>query len=200
MLKSIADRILAVIFIIVASPLMLLISISILIESLFDRNAGGPIICKETRISQGRPFKMMKFRTLNRTAFQKTSDEISISYLQLDRQQNVTRAGRVLLKYYLDELPQLFHVVSGRMSLVGPRPLTPTVYEECLKEGFVALKHLKGGLAGPHQASKGTPHHSLERSEEYLDKHKAHGPLGIFLHDVYYMIKTVLKVLKGEGL
>ena len=121
-------------------------------------------------------------------------------YLQQDQKKNCTQVGHILIKFYLDELPQLLQVLSGKMSLVGPRPRPPSVYEEDLKQGYTALKFIKGGLAGPHQMSKGTPYFSLERSEEYLEKHQTYGPLQLLFYDLYVMYKTFMKTLEGEGL
>lgn len=108
-LKRTFDIILAIILCLVCAPLMIWIGFVVLIES------GRPIFFRQTRIGkQGRPFSIIKFRTLY-------TGSHDVSH-PLDR---VTPSGKLLRRWGLDELPQLWNVLKGDMSIVGPRPTLP---------------------------------------------------------------------------
>jgi len=92
-------------------PLFAIVSLSILLAS------GWPVFYFQTRIGKGgRPFRLAKFRTMNNGADQ--SGQLTVG----GRDPRITSVGYILRKYKLDELPQLWHVFTGKMSLVGPRP------------------------------------------------------------------------------
>ena len=108
-LKRTIDIILAIILCLVCTPLMVLIGLVILIES------GRPIFFRQTRIGKlGRPFSIVKFRSLY-SGNHEVSNPLNM----------VTPSGRLLRRWGLDELPQLWNVLKGDMSIVGPRPTLP---------------------------------------------------------------------------
>jgi len=111
LIKRIFDLIFSLIGIFVFSPFMLIIA------ALIKMTSPGPILYRGTRIGRfGEPFRLLKFRTMVTNA-----DKIG-GPSTADDDPRVTKAGRTLRKYKLDELPQLFNVVTGEMSFVGPRP------------------------------------------------------------------------------
>lgn len=111
MLKRLFDFLVSIFGLIVLSPLFLIISILIKIDS------EGPIFYRGVRIGQfGKPFKIFKFRTMIKNA-----EKIGGTSTSAD-DPRLTRVGKFLRKYKLDELPQLINVLKGEMSLVGPRP------------------------------------------------------------------------------
>lgn len=92
-------------------PIMLLISVCIKFDS------PGPVIFQQVRVGRrGRPFNVLKFRTM------KVNGENNGPSITTSRDARITRVGEFLRKYKLDEIPQLFNVIRGDMSLVGPRP------------------------------------------------------------------------------
>lgn len=108
--KRIFDVIISFFIIVFLSPLLLTLSILIVIDS------GMPIIFKQERMGkQGRTFTILKFRTME-------NNSTTIDGITLLRDKRVTRIGYFLRKYRLDELPQLFNILKGDMSFVGPRP------------------------------------------------------------------------------
>ena len=112
--KRAVDLVLAVVGITVFAPLLLLIAVAIRFDD------PGPVFFAHTRVGRdGRRFRMWKFRTM------KTDAERCGGPLTVHADPRVTRVGRLLRAYKLDELPQLLNVVIGNMSLVGPRPETP---------------------------------------------------------------------------
>lgn len=112
MIRSAAERILAGLALMVLSPLLALLALAVAADS------GLPVLFRQKRIGRrGEPFDLLKFRSM-RTGMAGTS-------ITAGSDPRVTRAGAVLRKYKLDELPQLWNVFNGTMSLIGPRPEIP---------------------------------------------------------------------------
>lgn len=113
--KRIFDLLFALIGIIILLPIFLVIAIWIKLDS------PGPVFFRQTRIGRfGHEFKIYKFRTMVANA------EALGKQITADGDQRITRIGKFLRKYKLDEFPQLFNVLKGEMSIVGPRPEVPT--------------------------------------------------------------------------
>ena len=114
--KRIFDFLLALVLIVIFAIPMIIIAICIKIED------GGPVIYKSKRIGKGlKEFNVYKFRSM------KTSREELHS--NLTHEQMVTKVGKFIRKTSLDELPQLFNIIKGEMSFIGPRPWIPDYYE-----------------------------------------------------------------------
>ena len=150
--KDLFDRALAFSALLLVSPLCLLVAIAIKLDS------RGPVLFRQTRVGRGgREFQVLKFRTMvagahamrDLLADRNESDGLLFK-MRVDPR--VTRVGRWLRKWSLDELPQLGNVVSGQMSLVGPRPPLPE--EVARYDGDVARRLLvKPGITGLWQVS-----------------------------------------------
>lgn len=114
MLKRLFDWLMSGLGLLVLSPMFLVIAVAIKLDS------SGPVFFRQQRVGRfGRPFGIHKFRTMLVNA------EALGMQITVGADSRVTRVGRVLRKYKLDELPQLIDVFSGTMSLVGPRPEVP---------------------------------------------------------------------------
>ena len=139
-IKAIEDRSVALLLLVLASPLFLLISIAIKLDS------PGPVFYRQKRVSwNGNPFTMLKFRTMVVDA------ESESGPVWTNKDQNrTTRLGRFLRKTSLDEIPQFLNVLSGEMSIVGPRPERPYFVEQFKEEvPDYMKKHLvKAGITG----------------------------------------------------
>lgn len=134
------DVILASIGLILAAPLMALASLAILMET------PGPVVFRQTRIGiGGRRFCLYKFRKF------RTSSEGNGRAVTLKGDPRMTRVGRLLERSKLDELPQLWNVLIGDMSIVGPRPETLD-FADCFAAELEAVLDHKPGLFGPSQA------------------------------------------------
>ena len=121
------------------APVMLIVVIAIWIES------GGPILFSQLRLGQyGRPFRMYKFRKFAPDCGNHGSP------LTIEGDDRLTAVGRVLAAGKLDELPQLWNVLRGDMSLVGPRPES-LAFTDCFRNGFEKILEHKPGLFGPCQ-------------------------------------------------
>ena len=138
--KRAADIVFSLVAIIVLSPLMLVVAAAIKAED------GGPVFYKQTRLTlNGKQFKIIKFRSMKTDA-----EKDGVARLAKDNDDRITKVGRFIRKLRLDELPQLFNILSGSMSIVGPRPERPEIakeYEESIPEFSLRLQ-AKAGLTG----------------------------------------------------
>ena len=132
------------------SPLALLIALAIKLDS------RGPVFYRQTRIGRhGEPFRMLKFRTMARDAHKLRAELIHLNeadggLFKIANDPRVTRVGRILRKLSLDEVPQLWNVLRGEMSLVGPRPLVDE--EDRLIQGWHRQRlSLTPGMTGHWQ-------------------------------------------------
>ncbi len=151
--KDIADRVIALLLLLVALPLLAVIALAILLT------LGRPILYRQQRIGQyGRPFEMLKFRTMRPDRRAPRSGDYDgpdrrVRHKNPDDPRH-TPLGRFLRRYSLDELPQLWQVVRGDLSLIGPRPELATVVEREY-EPWQHQRHLvKPGLTGLWQVTE----------------------------------------------
>lgn len=134
LLKRIFDIIMSLILIIVMSPLLIILAI------LIKRDSKGEIIYKSTRITQyNKEFQIYKFRTMVKDA-----DKIG-SQVTVGNDNRITKIGKTLRKYRLDEIPQLFNILKGDMSFVGTRPESQYYVKHYTNEMYATLL-LKAGV------------------------------------------------------
>lgn len=127
-LKRLFDVIMSLILILILSPVLIIISIII------KKEDGGSVFYRQVRITQyGKEFKIFKFRTMVEGA-----DKIG-SLVTRNEDIRITRVGRTLRKYRLDELPQLFNILIGDMTFVGTRPEVPKYVEKYTDEMMATL-------------------------------------------------------------
>ena len=151
-LKTVFDRLVAGVALIVLAPVLLALAV------LVRTTSRGPALYRQERIGRnGRPFRMVKFRSMHVGADERVDELIDRNVAEgplfkIRDDPRVTRVGRWLRRFSLDELPQLLNVLAGSMSLVGPRPPLPS--EVALYEGDVRRRLLvKPGLTGLWQVS-----------------------------------------------
>lgn len=133
-LKRAFDVVVAAVVLLTVLPLLLVIALLIVLES------PGPVFYRHTRAGfRGRPLRMLKFRKMHQNA--------RGTYLTLSGDERLTRIGAWLARSKLDELPQLWHVLRGEMSLVGPRPESPVCVVRYVEEYDVILS-VRPGLTG----------------------------------------------------
>jgi putative colanic acid biosynthesis UDP-glucose lipid carrier transferase len=148
LLKLIQDYVVAVMALILAGPVMIAAAIAIRIDS------PGPILFRQKRIGfNNKPFSIYKFRTM----LLDPSDDGSTGVEQRD-DPRITRVGRLLRTLSVDELPQLFNVLRGEMSIVGPRPYVPNMLIgserfHCAVRNFAFRYRMKPGITGLAQAN-----------------------------------------------
>ena len=188
--KRLVDLVGSLILLVVALPFMLLTAILIVLES------RGPILYRQERVGlNGKTFNVVKFRSM-RTDAEKDGKPKWAS-LKDDR---VTRVGQIIRKLRIDELPQIFCVLKGDMSLVGPRPERPYFVDQLNKElPYYAVRHsVKPGVTGWAQVKYhygSTVEDSREKLQFDLYYVKNHT---MFL-DLLVLVKTVEVVLTAKG-
>lgn len=113
-LKRLRDFVLAVAAIVLFAPLMALIALAVKLDS------PGPVLFRQTRVGwKGRPYRLLKFRSMRQDA-----EAGGARWAELN-DPRVTRVGKWIRRLHIDELPQLFNVLAGQMSFIGPRPERP---------------------------------------------------------------------------
>jgi len=188
--KRIFDIICASILIALSLPVMIVVAILIALED------GFPLLYRQERVGlNGRLFNVIKFRSMRRDA-EKDGKPI---WAQA-KDNRVTRLGQLIRKLRIDELPQLFSVLKGDMSLVGPRPERPFFVDQLTKEiPFYAVRHsVKPGVTGWAQVRYhygATVQDSAEKLQYDLYYVKNHS---LFL-DIVVLFETVGVVLTGKG-
>jgi exopolysaccharide biosynthesis polyprenyl glycosylphosphotransferase len=194
--KKLMDVVVSLIVIIVFSPLFILIGLLVKLTS------PGPIIFKQARVGlRGRPFFLYKFRTMiaNAEQFRKdlnNKNEVDGPVFKIKDDPRVTRIGKFLRKSGLDELPQLFNVLKGEMSLIGPRP---PLQSETLQYKRWQLRRLsvKPGLSCFWQIK---PERNNIRFDKWMELDLAYIDNWSIRLDLLILVKTVGTVFKRTGL
>lgn len=140
LVKRVMDIVISVIGIVVTSPILLITAIAI---KLYD---GGPVFYKQVRLTHnGKKFNILKFRSMKVDA-----EKDGVARLSYQEDSRITPVGRFIRACRIDELPQLFNIISGSLSIVGPRPERPEIAEEYAKEmpEFSLRLQVKAGLTG----------------------------------------------------
>jgi exopolysaccharide biosynthesis polyprenyl glycosylphosphotransferase len=194
LLKRGLDVAIASVALIVLSPLLLLIAMLIVLDS------RGPVLFSQARAGvNGRPFRMLKFRTMTRDAEARLSHLVALDSLdepmfKLQRDPRVTRSGRILRRASLDELPQFVNVLNGDMSLVGPRPEQIELTRRYTTDQSIRLA-VKPGLTGPMQVyGRGelTFEERLAVEREYVENISVG-------RDIRILALTIAAVATGRG-
>ena len=179
----------------VAAPLLLLVSP---VFALVFVAYGGRPFYRETRISHGRTFGLLKFRTLRREVLARAGGHARL--LEADPA-NLTRLGRRVLKpWYLDELPQLWNILRGDISFVGPRPWPPQLVDEQRAQGITYRDEVPAGLTGLAQLSKGSEHRYADLDIEYIERSRTLGSWALVRYDLEILARTAGVIARGEGL
>jgi exopolysaccharide biosynthesis polyprenyl glycosylphosphotransferase len=193
-LKRCFDVLIAAVLLVVTLPLLLLVAVAILVTT------GHPVFFRQTRAGErGRPFQMRKFRTMVKNAEAMLPelvafDELEHPMFKLKADPRVTRVGRLLRRTSIDELPQLFNVVRGDMSIVGPRPEQLDLVERYAPEHQFRLQ-VKPGMTGPMQVyGRGelTFEERLAVEREYVENLS-------FARDLRIMLMTLPAVFRRDG-
>lgn len=203
LIKRIFDILVSTGIIIALSPLVLLILFVYCFEYLVSPSARGPLFYSETRISQGKPFTIYKFRTFKISAIESAQKDGIVHTKKLESDfRNQTFAGLLFVQTYMDEYPQLFLVLLGKMSLVGPRPTNVEAYEKYVAGGGVAKTILVAGLTGRFQSHKGRKFNlNQEESDlEYAKLCRSGSVVDILKYDLLVLAHTVYTVIRAEGI
>ena len=197
-LKRLVDLLLAGVFLLLFAPLYLLVGLLVFLES------GPQVIYCQMRLGKGgRPFGLYKFRTMHQRA-ETALEELLLNdpqaraeyqkYRKMRNDPRITRLGRFMRSYSLDELPQIVNVLRGELSLVGPRPYLPEEIDPHAPEGRKILS-VTPGITGWWQVmgrNEATFQERLELDQYYVEHWSA-------WMDICILVKTPWVVLNGSG-
>ena len=182
---------------------LIVLALPMLIVALVVRcDSKGPALYRSTRVGKGgKEFTFLKFRTMKEGADEQLGDLLDKNEVEggvifkLTDDPRITRVGKFLRKYSIDELPQLFCILKGDMSVIGPRPGTPrevALYDERAERRLEAPQ----GLSGEWQARKrsGTSFSEMiDMDIDYIDNKRG------FFYDLKLILLTVVEVFRGKG-
>ena len=187
MLKRFTDILFSFLGIVVCSPVMLITALAV---KLCD---GGPVLYKQVRLTKdGREFKILKFRSMRVNA-----EKDGVARLASQNDDRITPVGKIIRACRLDELPQLFNILRGDMSIVGPRPERPEIarqYEQILPAFSLRLQ-VKAGLTGFAQVYgkyNTDPYDKLRMDLMYINQMS-------FLQDIRLMLSTAKVLFMKES-
>ncbi|RIN85790.1 sugar transferase [Mammaliicoccus sciuri] len=182
-MKRLFDFISSLFAIFIASPLLIITSIIIKLES------KGPIVFKQKRPGkENEIFNIYKFRSMKAETPNVATDKIDASMY-------ITKSGRFIRKTSIDELPQLFNIIKGDMSVVGPRPALYNQYELIEKRTNANVHTVKPGLTGLAQVM-GRDDITDEQKVQY-DKYYVENQS--FILDMFIIYKTIKSTITSEG-
>lgn len=184
--QRVLDIVLSVIGLLIGIPLMVIFGILIKVED------NGPITYKQERLGKGgKKFYIYKLRSMRTDA-----EKFGAQWAEKE-DPRVTKVGKFIRKTRIDEIPQLFNIIKGDMSIIGPRPERPLFTEEFNEEipGFINRLAVKPGLTGWAQVNGGyeiSPREKLTEDMYYIKNRSV-------LLDFKILFKTVKVVLTGDG-
>lgn len=184
-MKRFFDFLFSLLALIVLSPVILILSLLVWVSS------GSPIIFRQERVGYGNKlFTIYKFRTMKDGMRQTATEDLTEEEIEND----ITFVGKILRKLSLDELPQLYNILKGDMSFVGPRPLIPQEEEiRAMREKYNVYS-VRPGITGWAQVNGRdfiSDEQKAKLDKEYVENHT-------IIMDIKIMFKTVWVVLAGK--
>jgi exopolysaccharide biosynthesis polyprenyl glycosylphosphotransferase len=195
LLKRFIDFWLSLIIILLLSPLLIFTALAIIIEN------PGPVIHSQKRIGKdGKPFNFYKFRSMivgaEKLKEKLIDDNESADgvIFKMKHDPRITRVGRIIRRFSIDELPQIINVVKGEMSLVGPRPPLPNEVNQYTLEDRKRL-HIKPGITCIWQVEGRSDipfNQQVELDKQYIRSQS-------LWEDIKILLKTIPAVITGKG-
>jgi lipopolysaccharide/colanic/teichoic acid biosynthesis glycosyltransferase len=201
--KRVFDRVVAALLLFALSPLLLVAFLLIGLDMLFVPRDRGSWFYRERRVTRGREFDVLKFRVLRRDVLAELAERPGTYARLYEREtENLTWAGAIIKRIYADELPQLFGVLRGKMSLVGPRPWPVSMVEKQVADGFDYRLRVTAGWTGPAQVRKdsGAKSQSTRLDLEYVELCRTLGGFRLLRHDLAILRRSIATMARGRGL
>lgn len=185
-IRRVIDFIISLLSLVIVIPIILITSIFIMLES-----PGNPFYVQSRMGFMGKEFNLIKLRSM------RTDAEKNGAQWADKNDSRITKVGRFIRKTRIDELPQIFNVLKGDMSIIGPRPERQIFVEEFVKyiPDFPKRLEVKPGLTGWAQVNGGyeiTPEEKLRLDLFYIENRR-------FLLDVKIVLRTIQIIFTGEG-
>jgi lipopolysaccharide/colanic/teichoic acid biosynthesis glycosyltransferase len=203
LVKQVFDRLVAALLILLCSPLLLLAFLLFALDMLFLPRDRGSWFYRERRVTRGQEFDVLKFRVLRKKALAELAGKPGTYARQYEAEtSNLTWAGSIIKRIYADELPQLFCVLRGDMSLVGPRPWPVSMVEKQVADGHDYRLRITAGWTGPAQVRKdsGSKKQSTALDLEYVELCRTLPGLKLLRYDLGILRQSIGTMLRGRGL
>jgi lipopolysaccharide/colanic/teichoic acid biosynthesis glycosyltransferase len=188
--KTMTDYLFSFVFLILMSPFLLVLAAIIWLSG------KGPVVYTQDRIGKdGKPFSIYKFRSMVFNA------EKGEPFLSGSGDERVTKTGRFLRKYRIDEIPNFFNVIKGEMSIVGPRPERLFFINQIIKNApnYIELHKVKPGITSWGQVKYGYAS-SVDEMIERLDYDLYYLKKRSFWFDLKIIVLTIGTIFKGRGI
>jgi lipopolysaccharide/colanic/teichoic acid biosynthesis glycosyltransferase len=201
--KRVFDRVVAAILILAATPLLLVAVLLMGLNMLFVPRDRGPWLYRERRVSRGREFDVLKLRVLRASALADLAGKPRAYARQYEQDaSNLTWAGSIIKRIYADELPQLFNILLGDLSLVGPRPWPLPMVERQVADGLDYRLRITAGWTGPAQVRKdsGTKSESTALDLGYVELCRTLGGMRLLRYDLGVLRRSIATMVRGRGL
>ncbi len=183
--KRIIDIVLSFVGLVLLSPLLLIIALLIKLDS------KGPVLFKQKRVAKGKAyFSILKFRTM----YADVPKDVP-THLLANPDSKITKVGRFLRKSSLDELPQIWNILVGEMSIIGPRPALWNQYDLIAERDKYGANDIRPGLTGLAQVM-GRDELPILIKAEYDGKYARHIT---FWGDIKIFFKTIGNVISADG-
>lgn len=183
--KRIIDIVLSLVGLVLLSPLLLIIALLIKLDS------KGPVLFKQKRVAKGKAyFSILKFRTM----YADVPKDVP-THLLANPDSKITKVGRFLRKSSLDELPQIWNILVGEMSIIGPRPALWNQYDLIAERDKYGANDVRPGLTGLAQVM-GRDELPIPIKAEYDGKYARHIT---FWGDIKIFFKTIGNVISADG-
>jgi lipopolysaccharide/colanic/teichoic acid biosynthesis glycosyltransferase len=196
--KRLLDIVVAAALLLLLSPVVLAVLVAFAFDVALVPSDRGTLLYREPRISHARTFGLLKFRTLRTDVLARAGGHARL--LEADPS-NLTRLGRRVLKpWYLDEIPQLWNVLLGDISLVGPRPWPPQLVAQQRAEGITYRDEVAAGLTGLAQLTKGSDQRYADLDLAYLERCRTLGSWALVRYDLGILVRTLGVIVRGQGL
>ena len=183
--KRFLDIVLSAAGLLVLSPILLIIAVAIKLDS------KGPVLFKQKRVAKGKEhFQILKFRTM----YADVPKDVP-THLLADPESKITKIGRFLRKSSLDELPQIWNILVGEMSIIGPRPALWNQFDLIAERDKYGANDVRPGLTGLAQVM-GRDELPIEVKAKYDGEYAQNVT---FVNDVKIFFKTITSVLGAKG-
>ena len=183
--KRFLDIVLSAAGLLVLSPILLIIAVAIKLDS------KGPVLFKQKRVAKGKEhFQILKFRTM----YADVPKDVP-THLLADPESKIKKIGRFLRKSSLDELPQIWNILVGEMSIIGPRPALWNQFDLIAERDKYGANDVRPGLTGLAQV-KGRDELPIEVKAKYDGEYAQNVT---FANDVKIFFKTITSVLGAKG-
>ena len=183
--KRFLDIVLSAAGLLVLSPVLLIIAVAIKMDS------KGPVLFKQKRVAKGKErFQILKFRTM----YADVPKDVP-THLLADPESKITKIGRFLRKSSLDELPQIWNILVGEMSIIGPRPALWNQFDLIAERDKYGANDVRPGLTGLAQVM-GRDELPIEVKAKYDGEYAQNVT---FANDVKIFFKTITSVLGAKG-